>query len=209
MALEIGSTATIRQYGGRAVTCAHAMDLKAHSPEVTVVADLSRADQVPSDAYDCFVNQFTMHLIYDLEAALYHAIRIIKPGGVLLVNFPCVDYYFSRGLDMGTGEPLFLYWWFTPIQVENLLQHAGLSRADYQMDVYGNLLARIAYQLNMPAEDLIRRELEHQDPGHPLLICVRVVKPAHWKASKPGYRDPWKPEVSPARWNPETGHYGN
>src|SRR5262249_53445300 len=120
-ALEIGTTATIRQYGGQALTSANAIDIEAHSPEITVVADLSRADQVPSDSYDCFVNQFTMHLIYDLDAALYHAIRILKPGGVLLVNFPCVDYYFPRGLDMGTGAALFLYWWFTPIQVENLL----------------------------------------------------------------------------------------
>jgi glycosyltransferase involved in cell wall biosynthesis len=206
-ALEIGTTATIRRYGGQAVTQANAIDLSAHSPEITVVADLSRADHLPSDAYDCFINQFTMHLIFDVEAALYHSIRILKPGGVLLVNFPSVDYYFSKGLDMGTGAPLFLYWWFTPIQVENLLQRIGLTEADYKLTIYGNLFARIAYQMNMHAEELTERELKYVDPGHPLLICARVVKPAGWHTSKPVYREPWHPDLTPAKWNPMTGHY--
>jgi glycosyltransferase involved in cell wall biosynthesis len=208
-ALEIGTTHTIRRFGGLAVTCAEAIDLSPHSPEVAVVADLSRADAIPSDRYDCFVNQFTMHLIYDAGAALYHAIRILKPGGVLLINFSCVDYYFPCGLDMGTGEPLFLYRWYTPIQVENLLRSLSLREDAYSIDIYGNLFTRIAYQLNMPAEELTRRELAYADPGHPLLICARVVKPDNWQANKPPYRDPWRPLVTPASWNLRTGHYAS
>jgi SAM-dependent methyltransferase len=207
IALEIGSTETIRRFGGMAVSCAEAIDLSPHSPEVTVVADLSRADHVPSERYDCFVNQFTMHLLYDAEAALYHAIRILKPGGVLLINFSCVDYYFPRGLDMGTGAPLFVYRWYTPIQVENLFRSLSLGPKDYSLSTCGNLFTRIAYQMNMPAEELTRRELESADPGHPLLICVRAVKPENWQAKKPSYREPWRPGVTPARWNPVMGHY--
>ncbi len=205
--LEIGTTATVCQYGGPNIDRADAIDLTAHSSEVTVVTDLSRADDIPSSRYDCFVNQFTMHLIYDVEAALYHSIRILKPGGVLLINFPCVDYYFPRGLDMGTGEPLFTYWWFTPIQVENYLRRAGLRESDYSLECHGNLFARVAYQMNVPAEELTRQELRFLDPGHPLLICTRVVKPNDWQAEKPCYRTPWRPAVTPAQWNTETGHY--
>lgn len=206
-ALEIGTTFTLREYGGDAVTRADAIDLAAHNPEITAVADLTRADALPADQYDCFINQFSMHLIYDLDAALYHSIRMLKPGGVLLVNFPCVDYYFPSGLDMATGRPMFMYWWFTPIQVENLLRRAGLSSPDYTMEIFGNLFSRIAYQMNLPAEELARHELDHADPGHPLLICVRVVKPIGWHASVPAYQDPWHPETTSKQWNPETGHY--
>jgi len=205
--LEIGTTATLRQYGGTSLSAADAIDLAPHSPEVTVVGDLSRADHVPADRYDCFVNQFTMHVIYDVEAALYHAIRILKPGGVLLVNFPCVDYYFPTGLDMNTGEPLFLHHWFTPIQVEDLLHRVGLATCDYDLSIFGNLFARVAYQMNIPATELTQNELTYVDPGHPLLICVRVVKPAGWSVARPDYRDPWRPETAPAEWNPTTGHY--
>jgi hypothetical protein len=148
-----------------------------------------------------------MHVIYDVDAALFHAIRLLKPGGVLLVNFPCVDHYFPRGLDMGTGAPLYVHHWFTPIEVENLLRRANLSPADFQIAVRGNLFARIAYQLNLPAEELTSRELDTVDPGHPLLICVRVVRPAAWQADRPEYRDPWLPAAAPVRWNPVVGHY--
>lgn len=207
-ALEIGTTATIRRYGGAAVTRAEAIDLTGHSPDVSVVADLSRADDVPSDGYDCFVNQFTTHVIHDIEAALYHSVRILRPGGVLLVNFPCVEYSFPCGLDMGTGAPLFVHWWFTPIQVENLLRGLALGSSDYQLRIYGNLFTRIAYQLNVPAEELTAGELALHDPGHPLLICARVVKPHGWQARRPAYRASWTPPGPPARWTPERGHYG-
>ena len=205
--LEIGTSVTLRKYGGPSLSAADAMDLTAHSPEVTVVGDLSRADHVPADSYDCFVNQFTMHVIYDVEAALYHSIRILKPGGVLLVNFPCVDYYFPTGLDMKTGGLLFMHHWFTPIQVEDLLHRVGLAERDYNMSVFGNLFARVAYQMNMPAAQLTRSELAYRDPGHPLLICARAVKPADWCVATPVYREPWQPEVAPAQWSPTTGHY--
>ncbi len=213
-ALEIGETTTIRQYGGERLTQADALDLAAHSPEVKVVADLSRADDAPGDVYDCFVNQFTTCVIYDIEAALYHAVRMLKPGGVLLINFWCVDFYLHRGLDMGTAPsghpPLYMYHWFTPIQIHDYLQRLGLQESDYQTEIYGNLLARMAFLLNVPARELTPQELNHRDPGQPLLICVRVVKPTNWQATKPSYREPqWTPTTRPAELRPDTGHYGD
>lgn len=205
--LEIGSTHTLRHYGSAALIQAEALDLAAHSPEVTRVADLSRADGLPADTYDCFVVPYTLHVIFDLDAALYHSIRLLKPGGVLLLQFPCLYYYLARGLDMGTGAPMYCHWAFTPIQVENLLRRAGLSGDDYHLAIYGNLFAQMAFQMNLPAEQLTRRELEEFDPGFPLVICARAVKPAHWLADRPAYRDPWLPDLPPAQWNPVTGHY--
>jgi SAM-dependent methyltransferase len=204
--LEIGTTQTLGRLGGPAMQQADAMDM-APRDGVTVVADLSRADAVASGTFDAFVVPFTMHLIYDVEAALHHAIRILKPGGVLLVNFPCVDYYFADGLDMGTGRPLFVFWWFTPIQVENLLRRAGLAAGDFSLSVYGNLFARVAYQMNLPAEELTATERDHRDAGHPLLICARIVKPEGWAGLRPVYQEPWLPTTKPATWNRDTGHY--
>jgi SAM-dependent methyltransferase len=209
-ALEVGDTATIRAFAGQPLSQAEALDLTAHSPEVKVVADLSRADHVPGDRYDCFVNQFTTAVIYDVDAAVYHAIRLLKPGGVLLINFWCVDFYLYRGLDMGTGAPLYMYWWFTPIQIENMLRRLGLGEADYELEIYGNLLTRLAFLLNLPAKEFSRAELDYRDPGQPLLICVRVKKPEKWAAPKPDYREPlWTPPLVPARVSPTTGHYGD
>lgn len=210
LALEIGVTKTIRHFGGSAITRADALDLAAHSPEVRIVADLSRADHVAGDQYDCFVNQFTTAVVYDIEAMLYHSIRLLKPGGVLLVNFWCLDYYLYRGLIMESGQPLYMYWWFTPIQVENLLHKMGLNSDDYHLDVYGNLLSRMAFLMNLDAEELTRQELDFQDPGQPLLICARIVKPHDWQVKKPVYQTAvWRPSHKPALSSVDTGHYGD
>ncbi|HRW10395.1 MAG TPA: hypothetical protein P5121_35065 [Caldilineaceae bacterium] len=208
--LEIGETTTLRAYGGDRITQADALDLAAHAPEVRVVADLSRADHVKSDSYDCFIVPFTTAVIYDLEAFVYHAIRLLKPGGVLLINFWCVDFYLHRGLDMGTGAPLYMYHWSTPIGIHNLLHSLGLQENDYGLQVYGNLLARMAFLLNIPARELTAAERDHVDPGQPLLICARVVKPDHWSPPKPAYRNPlWQPSMKPAHISANTGHYGD
>jgi SAM-dependent methyltransferase len=209
-ALEMGTTSTIRRYGGDRLIEAEALDLAPHSPEVTVVADLSRADHVPGERYDCFVNQFTTAVVYDVEAALYHAIRLLKPGGVLLINFWSVDFYFHRGLDMGTGGCMYMHWWFTPMQVGDLLHRLALSEHDYTLEIYGNLLTRFAFLVNLPAEELTAAELDYADPGQPLLICARIVRPAGWEPARPAYRDPaWRPEGAPARISPTTRHYGD
>jgi glycosyltransferase involved in cell wall biosynthesis len=206
-ALEIGSTDTIRQYGGDDMMSAEALDVTRHNRDVTLVTDLSRADAVPGHQFDCFVLQFTLHLIAEVEAALYHSVRLLKPGGTLLANFSCVDYQFPSGLDMGTGTTLWVHWCFTPLQVHNLLRRIGLSPDDYELEVYGNLLTRIAYQLCVPAEELTLDELEYRDPGHPALICVRVTRPADWDVLTPTYRDTWVPDAVPHRYNSETGFY--
>ncbi len=212
--LEIGETATLRAYGGEELTAADALDLAAHSPEVRLVANLSRAEHLPGAQYDCFINQFTTCVIYDIESALYHAIRLLKPGGVLLINFWSVDFYLHRGLDMGTTDgaqpPLYMYHWFTPIMVQNLLRGLALSDEDFELTIYGNLLTRMAFLLNLPARELTPAERDRVDPGQPLLICVRVVRPTTWSPTCPVPRDPiWQPTVPPAQMQEETGHYGD
>jgi hypothetical protein len=121
-----------------------------------------------------------------------------------------MDFYLHRGLDMGTGGTLFMHHWFTPIQVYDLLHDLALSELDYRVQVYGNLMARIAFLLNLPAKELTAHEREHVDPGQPLLICARVVKPAGWAAPKPLYREPlWTPHTRPSLMRSDTRQYGD
>lgn len=209
-ALEVEETVILRDYGGRNVTQAEAIDLSAHHDDVKVVADLSRADPVPSDAYDCFVLPFSTAVIYDIEAALFHAIRILKPGGVLLTNFWCVDYYFHRGLDMHTGGALFMAHWPTPLQVHNWLHALGLRERNYALYTYGNLMARMAFLMNLPAKALTAEERDTVDEGQPLSLCLRVVKPQPWQPVKPIYRDLlWSPNATPQVMTADTRQYGD
>lgn len=204
--LEVGGTGTLGMLGGAAVTAAEALEL-VPGPGTAVVADLARADHVPADGYDLFLVPFTFHVIHDVEAALWHAVRLLRPGGSLIANFMCVEYNFPRGLDMGTGGTLYVHWFFTPLQVHNLMRRAGIAAEGLTVEVYGNLPVQVAYQINVPAERVPPEVLARRDPGFPVMVAVRAVKPAGWNAPKPVYRDPWLPEGEPARWTPAAGHY--
>jgi SAM-dependent methyltransferase len=184
-ALEIGVTGTIRHFGGNRLTSAEAIDVAPSDPSVTIVADLTKADHVPSDQFDCFVNQFTIHIIYEFRAALYHSIRILKPGGVLLINFPCRSGYPVNGISLGSGQHAHVYWWFTPCLVETVCSELGIDEVHRQVKTYGNYFALAAYLAGIPSEELTRQELETVDPDFPLLICARIQKPLNWS---PRYR---------------------
>jgi len=184
-ALEIGVTGTIRHFGGGRLTSAEAIDVAPSDPSVTIVADLTKADHVPSDQFDCFVNQFTIHIIYEFRAALYHSIRMLKPGGVLLINFPCRSGYPVNGISLGSGQNAHVYWWFTPCLVETVCSELGIDEAHRQLRTYGNYFALAAYMAGIPSEELTRQELETVDPDFPLLICARIQKPLNWS---PRYR---------------------
>jgi SAM-dependent methyltransferase len=179
-ALEIGVTGTVRHFGGDRLTSAEAIDVAPSDPSVTIVADLTKADHVPSDQFDCFVNQFTIHIIYDFREALYHSIRLLKPGGVLLINFPCRSGYPVNGIPLGSGHSAHVYWWFTPCLVEAVCAELGIDDAHRQLRTYGNFFALAAYMAGIPSEELTTQELKTVDPDFPLLICARIEKPQHW-----------------------------
>ena len=63
--LEIGHDFYTRQYGGGRVEHSDVLQVAEGNPQATIVADLTRADHVPSDAFDCVILAQTLHLIYD------------------------------------------------------------------------------------------------------------------------------------------------
>ena len=54
------------------------------------IADLRRADAIPSATYDCIILTQTLQLIDDIPAVLAECARILRPGGVLLATVPSV-----------------------------------------------------------------------------------------------------------------------
>ncbi len=50
------------------------------NPDATIVADLTSADHVPSDTFDCIIFTQSLQMIYDMPAALRHIHLILKPG---------------------------------------------------------------------------------------------------------------------------------
>jgi SAM-dependent methyltransferase len=142
------------------------LDINPANPAATVIADLAKADGIPSNHYDCFVLTQTLQYVYDTRAALFHAHRILRPGGVLLLTLPAVSRI----------DPLLVdYWRFTVASCASLLGDV-FGAGSISVRSYGNVLTAIAFLTGLAYEELSSRELEAHDKHFPLIIAARAVR---------------------------------
>ena len=151
---------------GTAVTRAHVLDIDPANPEATIIADLSAADAVPADRFDCFLLTQTLQFIFDVRLAIFHVHRMLRSAGVLLVTLPAVSRIDPRYTD---------YWRFTPASCRQLFAEA-FGPDCVTVSSVGNLLACTAFLSGVAIEEVPRRKLRSNDPLYPLLMCVRCVK---------------------------------
>jgi len=136
-----------------------------------MVADLTQAEQIPSEAYDCIVLTQTLQFIYDVKKAVQTLYRILKPNGVLLVTLSGVNRISRYDMDRW-GE----YWRFTTLSASRLFEEVfPPSRVTVQG--YGNVLAAVAFLHGLAVTELRQEELDYCDPDYDILITVRAVKP--------------------------------
>ncbi len=166
--LEIKDNAYTDRFG-TGVTRRDVLDVDPENESATIFADLADAGQIASDRFDCFILTQTLQLIYDVHAAVKHAHRILRPGGVLLVTVPVISRLATRyGLESD-------YWRFTPASSRKLFGDVfGSNRVTVQ--AHGNVLTGIAFLAGMAREELSGRDLEVDDPYFPLIVTVRAVK---------------------------------
>jgi SAM-dependent methyltransferase len=166
--LEVKEPIYTKRFGDR-VTRSDVLDLDARNPRATFVADLAKADELPSDAFDCFILTQTLQYIYRLDAAIRHAHRVLQPGSVLLATVPAV----SRVAYPPAVAPD--YWRFTTATCSKLFGEA-FGTDHVTVRAHGNVLTCIAFLAGMAREELKRTELETDDPLFPLIVTVRAVK---------------------------------
>jgi SAM-dependent methyltransferase len=159
--------ATYTQRFGTGVERSDVLDINSANSRATIVADLTAADTLPSESFDCFILTQTLHLIYRVDAALRHAHRVLRPGGVLLVTVPAVIRV--------APPPEPDYWRFTADGCSKLFGDV-FGTEQVAVRAYGNALTCIAFLTGMAHEELSRTELEVDDPLFPLVITVRAIK---------------------------------
>lgn len=174
-ALEVKNGQYIHRFGS-GLTRVEVLDIEAGNPAATIVADLACANGIASDQFDCFVLTQTLQFIYDLPAAVRHARRILRPGGVLLATLPAVgriepDAAFREGR-RGVDED---YWRFTQASARRLFAEA-FGPGHVEVTSYGNVLTAIAFLMAMAGEELSFREMDELDSSFPVTIGVRAVK---------------------------------
>ena len=168
--LEIGDRRYTERFGGAKVTRSDVLNVKAGDKVTTIVADLTSAQHIPSDTFDCAILTFTLQFIYDVRAALRTLHRILKPGGVLLIAVPGISQI-ARYDEDNWGE----YWRFTSRSARMLF--AEVFRPELlTIQTYGNVLAALASLHGLISTELRREELNHHDRDYELVITIRAVK---------------------------------
>ena len=169
--LEIGDDTYTRKFGGNPVTKSDVLHAVEGNPKATIVADLTCANHVPSNIFDCIIFTQTLQFIYDVQAAVRTLYRILKPGGVLLATFPGISQISRYDMDRW-GD----YWRFTTLSAKRLFEEV-FPPENVEVQAYGNVLTAIAFLHGLASEELRRKELDYHDADYEVLITVRAVKP--------------------------------
>jgi SAM-dependent methyltransferase len=168
--LEIKHNTYTQKYGLDRVTKSDVLHPVEGNPDATIIADLTRADHLPSDCYDSIIFTQTLQFIYDIRTVITTLHRILKPGGILLATASGMAKLSLEDFNRW-GE----YWRFTS-QSAKLLFEEPFGVGQVSVRPYGNVLAAISFLEGLAVEDLKKKELDATDRAYEVLIAIRAVK---------------------------------
>jgi SAM-dependent methyltransferase len=169
--LEIKEDLYASRFGGERITKLDILHPEEGNPNATVVADLTLADNLPSDSFDFIIATQTLHFIRDVREAVLTLSRILKPGGILLATVSGISKISRDDMDRWGHNAA-----FTTRSAEQLF-HEFFPEENLKVNAHGNVLAAIACLHGLASEELRRQELEYHDPDFQVLVTIRAVKP--------------------------------
>ena len=136
------------------------------NPMATLVADLTKPNDLPSDSFDCIICTHVLQSIYDLKKAVCELHRMLKPEGVLLVGVPNVSM---------CGPEYNELWRFTSEGLQMLLSEV-FKHENITMRAYGNSLTTAGDFRGLVTHEFSRKELNYHDFRFASEICAKAVK---------------------------------
>jgi SAM-dependent methyltransferase len=165
--LEIGSAVYSQRFGAERVTRQDVLDVRPGNPQATIVGDISAADILPRDSFDCIVLTQTLQYIYDLRAAVAELHAALKPGGVLLVTLPGISQIESHHSDG------IRYWAFTPASASRLFAEA-FGAGSLSVESHGNVFAAVTFLHGVALEEVPASKLLVPDADYPMIVTLRA-----------------------------------
>jgi SAM-dependent methyltransferase len=170
--LEFRDDAYLRRFGGATLTSVDVMNLEPQHPGTTISADLTQADRLPADRFDCIVCTGVVQLVPDLRTAVQNLRRMLRPGGVLLATVPGITRI-ARDASADWDD----HWRLTSVAARKVFEEVfGPDSVDVEW--FGNALVAVSSLMGLAAEELDHAELEARHPDYEVLVTVRAVKPA-------------------------------
>jgi len=169
--LEFADSTYTRRFGGERVRNSDVLEVVAGNPKATIVADLSRPNDLASERFDCIICTQVLQMIFDVRAAVAQLHRLLRPQGVLLVTGAGIS---KVGRHLGI-DPWGEYWHFTAQSMRFLLAEA-FARDELAVAAYGNVRAATAFLYGVAAQELPPDALTRNDRGYEVLVAARAVK---------------------------------
>jgi len=167
--LEVGDAAYCRKFG-TGIVQQDVLHVTADNPEATIVGDLSVPGVLPEGAFDCLVVTQTLHLIYDMHAAVAAMYRALKPGGVLLLTCPGISQVDRR--EWGATW----FWSLTRLAAEHMFGDV-FGTASVAVETRGNVYAAVCFLEGLALEEVDVAKLDVLDAAYPVIVTVRARKP--------------------------------
>lgn len=167
--IEVADSAYTKKFGAERVHKSLVLSFDNNS-KADIVGDLASGMNIPEGIADCFVLTQTLSFIYDVKAAIKNAIRLLKPGGTLLVTVPGITQISRYDMDRW-GH----YWGFTDLSLRRLFEEVVPS-TNISVRTYGNVKAASAFLYGCAANEIRHRALDMVDRDYQLLIAAKIVK---------------------------------
>ena len=145
--LEIGDNEYTLTHGGARVTQSDILHFDARNPKATFIGDLSDCAHIPDAIFDCIILTQTLHLIYDIRAALANVHRLLVPGGALIATFPGISQISDE--DWGPSW----CWGWSRGQAQSLLE-SSFPLGHIEVEALGNRFAAAAFLYGLIVEEL-------------------------------------------------------
>ena len=168
-ALEIGDAAYCKRFGGDRITHQDVLDISPDAAQATIIGDLSESGLLPEGAFDCLVLTQTLHLIYDMGAAVAEMHRALRPGGLVLLSVPGISQ-----LDRGEWGKSW-YWSLTQHSARRLFAEV-FGPENVEVEAYGNVFAATAFLQGIAVEEVDSARLDCYDEAYPVTLAVRARK---------------------------------
>ncbi|MEA3057962.1 MAG: hypothetical protein QOF34_777 [Sphingomonadales bacterium] len=166
--LEIGDDSYSRRFGGSRIAKQDVLHFDAEHPQATITGDLADPGVLPRGTFNCIIFTQTLHLIFDLAAAVEQIHDALRPGGVALITVPGIS-----PIHGGPWQDRW-YWSLTDLSLARLLS-GPFAAASVTTLSQGNLYAATAFLHGAAAEEIETARLDPADPAYPVTVAARAV----------------------------------
>ncbi|MGM7700937.1 class I SAM-dependent methyltransferase [Pseudalkalibacillus sp. Hm43] len=164
--LEIGDNAYTKKYA-KQLESSDVLDIQPWKG-VSIVGDLETGENLPAEQFDCFILTQVIHILYDLKASANHAMKVLKPGGKLLVTVPGLSQS-CKTKDYGD------FWRFTSMSLRRLFEDMEVVD-EVTVQSFGNLAIAQAFLEGRAVHEVNPGAFSFHDPHYEVLIGAVVRK---------------------------------